>query len=143
MSKASFTLVSLFGAVMFAAIACAAMAKPSYAWASAVWTATVTILAGSLIGCFFGTRQSRAFSAGFAVFGWGHMILFIAPWFDDHTGELLITRHLVDYIGLKFGHEVVEHATMPGIWSNLKHAEHGHIPAYVYLAYIVIAQSLV
>ncbi len=70
------------------------------------------------------------------------MILFFAPWFDDHTGELLLTRHIVDYAGGKLGHKVSDHVSMPGIWHNLKHSEGGQIPSYTYLAYVVVGQSL-
>jgi hypothetical protein len=142
MSSLRFSLLAMFVAVAVAAVGCAAMVKPSYVCASAVWTATMAVLAGSLVGCCCGTPRSRAFCAGFALFGWGHMILFFAPWFDDHTGDLLFTRHIVDYIGGKLGYKVASHITMPGIWHNLKWAEAGTSGSFVYLAYVVIGQSL-
>jgi hypothetical protein len=142
MPQLRFTLPAMFVAVAFAAVGCAAMVNPSYLWASGIWTATMAVLAGSLVGCFSGTRTARAFCAGFALYGCGHMLLFFAPWFDDHTGELLFTRQAVDYVGGKLGHKVAQHVSMPGIWHNLKHAESGQSASYNYLAYVVIGQSL-
>jgi hypothetical protein len=137
-----FSLLGLFIAVAFLALGCAAMAKPSYAWASGIWTATMLVLAASLIGCFYGTRQTRAFCVGFAIFGCGHMILSLAPWFDDYTGELLFTRHMLDYVGGKLGHRVAVHEQMPGIWRNLPSSAISESLELAYLAYVVIGQSI-
>jgi hypothetical protein len=143
MNKGRFSLLSLFGAVTFASLGCLALViTPSYVWASVAWTVTIAILAGCLVGCFFGTKQSRAYCAGFTLLGFGHMILFLAPWFDDHTGELLATRHIVDYVGRKMGHNVPDHTNVPGIWLNLSHAEYGSNSSSLYLAYVVTGQSL-
>ncbi len=70
------------------------------------------------------------------------MILFFAPWFDNHTGELLFTRQVVDYAGKALGHRVVSHWLMHGIWDYLANAEQGGSPESVYRAYVVIGQSL-
>jgi hypothetical protein len=141
MSKGRFTLLSLFGAVTFAAVAGASIAKPSYLWVGIVWTLTTAILGGATLGCFFANGRSRGLCAGFALFGWAHMVLALAPWFDHHTGEVLLTRQVVDYIGVKAGHNVYDYQIMPGIWEALELAQSG-TDAHTYLSFVIISQSL-
>ena len=77
MPKLRYSVMSLFGAVAFVSVACAAMTRPSNLCASVVWTASTVFLAGSVVG-----RHRRASFVGFAVFGCGHMVLFIGRWLD-------------------------------------------------------------
>ncbi len=138
MPKFRFSLLVMFVAIALVAVGCAAMVKPSYAWASAIWTIAMAPLAGSMIGCFYGTRQSRAFCAGFACFGWGHMVLCFAPWFESHTGELLFTRSILSFVGERLGHGEYRAG---GIWNQIlgfNYTDKG----FVYFTFIIIGQSL-
>ena len=85
-------------------------------------------------------NRSRAFWLGFSVLGWEHMILALAPWFDDHTGELILTRQLLDMLGHALGHDVTEPGAMSGILYNMSWASTGD--GYTYLTYLVSGQSL-
>ena len=62
---------------------------------------------------------SRAFWAAFAVVGGMYLILALAPWCEDTTGELLLTRHVIDLIGKQMGRDVLSMGKLPGVWMNL------------------------
>ncbi len=134
-----FSLLSLFGLLAFCALCLGALANASYLLASAFFSATLVVLSAAVIAAMVGSGQARTFWLAFAVFGWGHFILALGPWFDDHTGEFMLTRHLVDSLGTAMGHEVANHQEMPGMWLNLPYAA-GHLSAYRYLAFVVIGQ---
>ena len=68
------------------------------------------------------------------------MILALGPWFDDTTGELLLSRQLLGWVGALLGHDVHTVQDMPGIWSNLAFSNAG---GYIDLAYLVIGHSLI
>ena len=131
---------SLLGLVAFCAVAVAALGKPSYFCASVIWTMATLSLVVGVVGTVCTNGQSRAFWIGYSVFGWFHMILAMAPWFDDLSGEMIITRQLLDKLGAWLGYEVADHATMPGIWHNLRYASNGK--SYQYLTYLAAGQSL-
>src|SRR5688572_25268407 len=111
-----YSLITVFAGVALVAICCAALVKPSYMWASGIWTLTIGILAAALIGCFYGNRRARASCLGVALFGWGHMILAFAPWFDTHTGSLLFTRAIVEWTARLLGREANTSGVGIGIW---------------------------
>jgi hypothetical protein len=68
----------------------------------------------------------------------------LAPGLDDLTGEFLVTRPLLDWLGDRLGHNVADPIEMPGIWHNLPYARNqSPAPAYVYLAYLVSGHSLI
>jgi hypothetical protein len=73
------------------------------------------------------------------------MALTLGPWFDDNTGELLLTRLLLDSIGLQLGYYVPDHTAIPGIWVNLPHAQ-GQPPSrdvFHYALFLVSGHSLI
>ncbi len=140
MNSVQLSIRAVFAVTAFIAVACAALAKPSFLWASALWTLTMAVLAMGLVAIACRRDRSRIFWMGFSLFGWGHMILTLAPWFDDNTGEFILTRQLLDLAGHALGHDVAEITTMPGIWRNLPYAS---TPGgYTYLTYLVAGQSL-
>lgn len=71
------------------------------------------------------------------------MILALGPWFDNMTGEFLLSRHFLDWVGTLLGHEVASLQTMPGIWHNLIYSYDGSSRGYVYLTYLVSGHSLI
>ena len=151
--KPQFSLLKVLWIVAFIAFCCATLVKPSYYWTSIVWTAAMTILAVSVVAAFARRGESRCFWASFAIFGWGYMVLSLAPWFDGHTGELLATRHVLDSLGHRLGYLVPDHSEMPGIWDSFHYAQaqHGlYVPptptavSYVhYQLFLVSGQSLI
>lgn len=140
MAKSQFHLRTLLGIVAVFAITIPIFTRPSYFVASLLWTAAMLSLAVGSVGAILTKGESRAFWIGYSALGWFHMILALAPWFDDRTGEFIFTRQLLDRLGKFVDHLVADPGTMPGIWRNLPYAANGK--SYQYLSYLVAGQSL-
>ena len=139
----SISLRSLFAIIAFAAITTAVLLRPTFFVASATWSLTLLILGVAVVGAFCSAGRSRAFWAGFAFFGLTHMILVVAPWFDDMTGEFIVTRQTLDWLGGILGYSVANITSMPGIWRNLPWAfNDGPTKGYGYLNYLMAGQSV-
>jgi hypothetical protein len=140
---ARLSLRSLFAIVASAAVATAVLLRPSFFIASAVWSVTVLVLGAAIIGAVASSGASRAFWTGFALFGSVHLILATAPWFDDVTGEFIVTRQILDKLGAILQYDVAELPSMPGIWHNLPWSV-GDKPTegYGYLPYLMAGQSI-
>lgn len=104
MSGVRFSLMNVFAAVALLAIASAALVRPSLFWARLVWSLAIVVLVSSVLCCIY-RQQTRPFWAGFATFGWGHMVLSLAPWFDHYTGRLLFTRQILINMGDLLGQD--------------------------------------
>jgi hypothetical protein len=73
------------------------------------------------------------------------MALTLGPWFEDHTGQLLATRLLLDTIADQLGFEVPAHSKEKGIWWGLAYAQ-GQPPArdlYHFFLFVVSGHSLI
>lgn len=142
--KPQFSIRSLLWLLTFLALSCALLAKPSFFAAGVVWSVSMAVLAMAVVAAVARRGDWRAFWATFAFIGWGHMILALAPWFDDHTGELILSRQLLDALGHVLGHDVADIRTMPGVWRNLSYAHDSNpTSASDYLTYVVVGQSII
>ena len=138
-----YSLATLLGIVSFIAVGCGALASSSLFMASVFFSLAVATLTAAVVGAAVTSGAARAFWIAFAVFGWMHFVLAIGPWFDDHTGELLVTRQALDRMGLAMNYDVSEHTQMPGIWLNLPYASGNRArSSYPHLAFVVIGQCL-
>lgn len=117
-----------------------AVITPSFFWASILWSLTVAALAVGVLAAAFRRDGSQAFWCGFSLFGSGHMVLSLAPWFADRTGALIFTRLLLDRLAYMLGHEATEIPSTMGFWEALSRAASGG--GYEYLNYLVAGQSL-
>jgi hypothetical protein len=76
--------------VVTAAMAFAALRTASNLWFSALYTFTTVVLLLAVIAARYGHRSTRAFWFGFAVFGWGFLMLgsgaWLNPYPDDENG---------------------------------------------------------
>lgn len=139
MPRPQFSLRALAIGVGFLAISIAALVRPSIFLASGLWTGTVAVLLYSISAALLQRGVARVFWVTFALFGWVHMILVFAPWFDVSTGEFILTRYLLDFLGEKLGHTVAEHGSNVGIWSRLPYG--AQFRGFQYLAFLVAGQS--
>lgn len=98
MKRLRFSLLWLLGVVALIAVACAALRSASEIWGSAAFTLTVGALFAALLGLIFRQRASRAFWGGFALLGWGYLLLVFGPWFKDNVSHQLLTTKLLDYL---------------------------------------------
>ena len=151
MSRPQFPIRAALALVAVAGVGWAALVKPSFLWAGVWFTATMTALGLSLVAAAVRRGRARPFWLGFAVFGWGHMVLALGPWFEDATGELIITRQLLELVGPAVGHEVVDPFGQEGIWRylSLSNSPRAGMQGYAsrtkqsfYYTYIVVGQSM-
>jgi hypothetical protein len=138
-----YSLLSLFGLLAFCGVTFGALAAASYLLASLFFSVTLAVLCGAAVAAAVATGSQRAFWLAFFVFGLSHLILTLAPWFDDHTGEFLLSRHFLDFLGSLMKQKVADHATMPGIWLNLPYAATGASATFRFLTFLVIGQSAI
>src|SRR5436305_1053469 len=104
-----YSLLSLFGVIAFCGLTLGALAGASYFLAGVVFSLAVTVLCGAAVAATLASGAERAFWLAFAVFGWVHLILTLGPWFDDYSGELLPSRHCLDWLGSVMNQEVANH----------------------------------
>jgi hypothetical protein len=91
-----YSLLTLFGAILVISVGCAALVSASDLWAQAVVTATVLALLIATVGAIYLPGRSwgtntRAFSGGFAIFGWAYLLLVQGPWFEGLKPQLATT----------------------------------------------------
>ncbi|HEV3007299.1 MAG TPA: hypothetical protein VGX78_22705 [Pirellulales bacterium] len=71
----NFNLLTLFGFVAVVAVACAALARPSQLWLVVVSALSQASLFYAVLAAAYGRNARRAFWFGFAVVGWGYVVL--------------------------------------------------------------------
>jgi hypothetical protein len=70
MPKLRFDLASLLFVVFIFGVGFAALRESSGLWQSGLFTLTLSVLLVSILLAVHGTESRRAFSIGFALFGW-------------------------------------------------------------------------
>ncbi|HEV3021375.1 MAG TPA: hypothetical protein VGX76_02870 [Pirellulales bacterium] len=70
-----FKLLTLFGFVAVIGVACAALARSSQLWLVAVSALSQASLFYAVLAAAYGRNARRAFWVGFAVVGWGYIVL--------------------------------------------------------------------
>ena len=75
MADSKFNLRQLFVAVSGIAICAAALKYANSLWASAISTGVVLVLFTAVVAAIYLKQPKRAFWTGFAIFGWGYLIL--------------------------------------------------------------------
>ncbi len=93
-----FTLRQLLAMAALIALALPALINASLWWATAWFTGALVMLAVSLLGILYRGRRRRAFWVGFALFGWGYMILLYGPFLGSHFGPRLATTKALAYL---------------------------------------------
>jgi hypothetical protein len=71
--------------------------------ASAGLTGALVVLGAAILGVIYGRGPRRAFWLGFAIFGWGYLILGFGPWFHLEIQPHLLTTRLFNELFLKLG----------------------------------------
>jgi hypothetical protein len=73
-----YSLAGLLIAIVVVSVGCAAITHPTPLWSQIVFTAVVVMLLAATTAAIVG--GPRPFAAGFAVFGWGYLLLASGPW---------------------------------------------------------------
>jgi hypothetical protein len=92
-----FPISGLMGAVLVVALGLAAMRNASETWAGIIFLLTCAVLGLAIVGTICRGDGERAWWLGFAIFGWGYMVL--ASW----SSVTLPTMALLDAIGPRLG----------------------------------------
>jgi hypothetical protein len=82
-----YSLAALLAAVVVVSVGCAAITHPTPLWSQIVFTATVVVLLAASVAAVVG--GPRPFAAGFAIFGWGYLLLATGPWSATARPHLL------------------------------------------------------
>ena len=99
MKRPRFTLAEIALFVVVIAIGLAAIRSGSDAWTGAIVSVTYFALFSALLGIVFGRKSRRVYWVGFAVLGWGYMMLNFLPWLDISGGAGLVGPALFAYVG--------------------------------------------
>jgi hypothetical protein len=101
MPRFRFSLLALFGCVTVAAIACAALINPTKAWCSGVITSVFVLLFFAVLSVIYGSEQRRAFWVGFAVVGWGYILMHAFLGHLQIAGYLATSQLLTMTVGIE------------------------------------------
>jgi hypothetical protein len=118
MPRFQFSLRTLLLAFIPVGLAIAALVNANYLWANAVLTVTLALLGTSLVGWIWTLKKARAFWSGFAVFGWGYMLLAFGPWFSEHVSANLISHQVLETSASLFGHQAAIGQNVSTFWEN-------------------------
>jgi hypothetical protein len=96
MGRARMTIVGSMGVIALMALGLAAIHNPTRLAANGIFSLILVALFGASIMGLVRRGRGRAFCLGFAVAGWGYLILSLGPWFEETTGPYLVTTPLID-----------------------------------------------
>jgi hypothetical protein len=96
-----FSIATLIVVVLLCGVAVAALKQASDVWVGVLLAITLLLLGIALLGALQRKGASRAFWQGFAIFGWGYLVLTMGPWFREQVGARLVTFQLLDYLHAK------------------------------------------
>jgi hypothetical protein len=94
MRRIRFTIASLLVVVLFVAIGFTALRESSDLWDSGLFSVTLGVLLISILLAIHRAESRRTFWIGFALFGWGYLVLSLFP----ATESRLITTQALTYL---------------------------------------------
>jgi hypothetical protein len=92
------SIAPLMSVVLVLAVGFAALRLGSETWSSAVFTLTLVLHLTAILGAIYRRDRERAGWLGFALFGWGYLILSFGPGFRTEIRPQLATAPLLDYL---------------------------------------------
>lgn len=104
-----FSIGTLMAVVLVCGVAVAALRDASDSWAGVMLALTLFMLGIALLGILTLRGDRRAFWQGFALFGWGYLVLTMGPWFAGEIQPRLPTTH---FLGYAFGRLHAERWTL-------------------------------
>lgn len=80
MRKLRTSIAGMMGLILVGALGLAALRSATEAWAALVLAVTLGLLGFAILGAIYRRDDGRAWWAGFALFGWGYLLLAFGPW---------------------------------------------------------------
>ncbi len=96
MNRARMTIVGSMAVIALVALGLAAIHNPTRLSSNGIFSLALAVLFGATIASFARSDTGRTSCRGFAVAGWGYLVLSLGPWFEDVTGPYLFTTPLID-----------------------------------------------
>ncbi len=90
------TIAGMIGLIAASALGLAALRAASPLWTRAVCTACLTSLLVATLGACIALRRGPWL--GYAVFGWGYLILSVGPWCDQNVAPALLSSKILDEV---------------------------------------------
>ena len=112
-----FPIKGLMGAVLVVALGLAALRNPSETWSGVIFLLTCGVLCLAIVGVVCRQQEERAWWLGFALFGWGYLLL------SMRSTVVLPTLTLLDAAAARMG-SPVRFERRHGRW-NEKHRSLG------------------
>jgi hypothetical protein len=91
-----FTIAGLMGLVVVVAVGVAALRFASELWAGILLMLTLGTLGAAVLALHERTGAKRAWWRGFALFGWGYLVLAMGPWVAEAIAPKLPTTTGLD-----------------------------------------------
>jgi hypothetical protein len=92
------TIAQLILVIVVVAIGLAAIRSGSPAWSGAMLSITIFAMICSLLGIALGRGTRRVYWTGFALLGWGYLLLIYLPWLHRNIGQYLLAPNLFEQI---------------------------------------------
>jgi hypothetical protein len=96
MRRPRVSLAGLMGFILVCGLGIAALRDASETWAGVMLLATLGLLAAAVLGVVYRRGGRRARWLGFALFGWGYLVLTFGPWFVSEVRPKLPTSKLLN-----------------------------------------------
>jgi hypothetical protein len=94
-----FPIAGLMGAVVVVALGLAALRNSSETWAGVTFVMTCGILCLAIVGVVCRDGAERAWWLGFALFGWGYLML--AMWYSVELPTMALLDAIAPFLGVK------------------------------------------
>jgi hypothetical protein len=101
MGRKRFTVAGLMGFVIVAAVGLAALTHPTPLWTSVAFSLALAVNFGALVAVISLEGRGRKIAAGFAVCGWGYLLITLAPGLDTSVGLYLITTPALEWFYMR------------------------------------------
>ena len=113
------SVAGLAGVILLAALGLAAIRNASDLWAATVVSLSALMIGVGVLGCLFRRGPTRAFWAGFTLFGLGY---FVAAFGFDQPQDSLVTAAIVDPLNARLNPTVSDfELSAPGVSNTAYH----------------------
>jgi hypothetical protein len=90
------TIAGFMGLILVIAVGLAALRHPTRLWANATFSMALAMDFGAVVAAISSEGRARSVCSGFAVCGWGYLVLALFPWFEANIGPQLITTPWIE-----------------------------------------------